>query len=96
MRMSLKNKIAELIGFHLKRLERNDYKMTRPYERYLPPYFNDRRRGKERRKFLYSMHIPELRTGKDRRSGLERRKTSRQMINKSEMRDKSSAFDELS
>ena len=67
--------------------------MTGPYGRYLPPYFNDRRRGKERRKFLYSMHIPELRTGKDRRSGLERRKTPRQMINKHEMRDKTTAMD---
>jgi hypothetical protein len=61
--------------------------MTGPYGRYLPPYLNDRRRGKERRKFLYSMHIPELRTGKDRRSGLERRKTPRHMI-KFEMKDK--------
>ena len=69
--------------------------MTGPYGRYLPPYFNDRRHGKERRKFLYSMHIPELRTGKDRRSSLERRKTPRQMINKHEMRDKTSAMDIL-
>lgn len=67
--------------------------MSKPYEHYLTPYFNDRRRGKERRKFLYSMHIPELRTGKDRRSGLERRKTPRQMINKHEMRDKTTDMD---
>jgi len=67
--------------------------MSKPYGHYLPPYFNDRRRGKERRKFLYSMHIPELRTGKDRRSDLERRKTPRQMINKHEMRDKTTDMD---
>lgn len=67
--------------------------MSKPYGHYLPPYFNDRRRGKERRKFLYSMHIPELRTDKDRRSGLERRKTPRQMINKHEMRDKTTDID---
>ena len=67
--------------------------MSKPYGHYLPPYFNDRRRGKERRKFLYSMHIPELRTGKERRSDLERRKTPRQMINKHEMRDKTTDMD---
>jgi len=70
--------------------------MIGSYERYLPPYFNDRRRGKERRKFLYSMHIPELRTGRDRRSGLERRKTPRQMINRHEKRNRITAFDEFS
>jgi len=53
------------------------------YGRYLTPYFNDRRRGKERRKFSYTTHIPELRTGEDRRSGLERRKTPRQQIGES-------------
>ena len=75
--------------------------MTGRYGHYLPPYFNDRRRGKERRKFLYTIHIPERRTkeerrlaserrnGKERRIGSERRKTQRQMINKPEMRDKS-------
>ena len=58
-----------------------------------PLYLQDRRNRMERRKFLYSMHIPELRTGKDRRSGLERRKTPRHMINKPEMRDKTTAKD---
>ena len=52
--------------------------MTR---RYLPPYFNDdRRRGKERRKFSYTRHLPERRTGKERRLASERRKTPRQLI----------------
>ena len=54
--------------------------MTGPYGRYLPPYFNDRRRGKERRKFLYTTHIPERRTRKERRIGVERRKTPRKLI----------------
>jgi len=70
--------------------------MTRPYERYLRPYFNDRRRGKERRKFLYSMHIPERRTRNERRLGSERRKTPRQLITIPEMGDKWTAFDEFS
>jgi len=50
-----------------------------------PLYLQDRRNRMERRKFLYSMHIPELRTGKDRRSGLERRKTPRQQIGETKM-----------
>ena len=36
-----------------------------------------RRFEKDRRKFSYSSHIPERRGGKDRRSGQDRRKTSR-------------------
>ncbi len=32
-----------------------------------------RRSGIERREFLYNGHIPERRSGKDRRSGLDRR-----------------------
>jgi hypothetical protein len=51
--------------------------MTGHYGYYLPPYLNDRRSRKERRKFLYTVHIPERRTGKERRVGLERRKTPR-------------------
>ena len=78
--------------------ERNYCKMTRPYGHYQPAYFNDRRRGKERRKFSYTIHLPERRSGIDRRSGLERRKTQREKINKSEMkmRDNSTAFDDFS
>ena len=63
------------------------------YGRYLPPYLNDRRNGKERRKFSYTLHLPERRTGKARRLASERRKTTRQMINKPEMGDKSTARD---
>lgn len=70
--------------------------MTGRYGRYLNFFFNDRRNGKERRKFSYTIHIPERRFGMDRRSGLERRKTQRQMMNKAEMGDKSTAFDEFS
>jgi hypothetical protein len=33
----------------------------------------DRRLGMDRRQFFYNGHIPERRSGKDRRSGLERR-----------------------
>ena len=33
-----------------------------------------RRSNVERRKFSYTIHIPERRSGKDRRSGLDRRK----------------------
>ena len=32
-----------------------------------------RRSGIERREFLYDQHIPERRSGKDRRSGFDRR-----------------------
>jgi hypothetical protein len=32
-----------------------------------------RRLGKERRQFSYDQHIPERRSGKERRSGLSRR-----------------------
>ena len=34
----------------------------------------DRRSGIERRRFTYTIHIPERRSGEDRRSGLDRRK----------------------
>jgi hypothetical protein len=60
--------------------------------RYLPFYFNDRRNGKERRKFSYTIHVPELRTGKERRSGLDRRKNPRKMMNKPVIGNKSTAF----
>ena len=53
--------------------------MTGKYGYYLPPYLNDRRSGRDRRKFLYTMHIPERRIGKERRLGSERRKTLRQI-----------------
>ena len=33
----------------------------------------ERRSGIERREFSYDQHIPENRSGKDRRSGLDRR-----------------------
>jgi hypothetical protein len=62
--------------------------MTRRYGCCLSPYFNDRRCGKERRKFSYAIHLPERRTGNDRRSGkdrrseLERLKTPRRIINR--------------
>ena len=36
-----------------------------------------RRSGIERRQFSYDFHIPERRSGKDRRSGLDRRLTPR-------------------
>ncbi len=32
-----------------------------------------RRTGIERRRFLYAIHVPELRSGKDRRYGIDRR-----------------------
>ena len=37
------------------------------------PDNDGRRLGKERRQFSYDFHIPERRSGKDRRSGLDRR-----------------------
>lgn len=40
----------------------------------------DRRMGLNRRLFLYSLYIPERRTGKDRRSGKDRRKLPRLQI----------------
>jgi hypothetical protein len=63
--------------------------MTGHYGRYPPPYFNDRRRGKEQRKFSYTIHLPERRTGKERRLGSERRRTHRQIITIPETDDKS-------
>jgi hypothetical protein len=36
----------------------------------------ERRSGVERRQFSYDYHIPERRSGNDRRSGLEKPKTS--------------------
>lgn len=38
---------------------------------------NDRRSGNERRKFSYTAHIPEQRSGENRRSGKERRREPR-------------------
>jgi hypothetical protein len=37
----------------------------------------DRRMGVDRRLFSYSLHIPERRTGKDQRTGKDRRKLPR-------------------
>ena len=71
--------------------------MIEHFRRYLQFFYsNERRKGNERRKYSYTLHIPERRSGMDRRSGLERRKTPRQKINKAEIRDKSTAFDEFS
>jgi hypothetical protein len=67
--------------------------MTEHYGYYQPPHFNDRRSGKERRKFLYTVHIPERRTGKERRLCSERRKTPRQIITIPLRGYKSNAFD---
>jgi hypothetical protein len=50
--------------------------MTGRHEGYPYPYFNDRRCGKERRKYSYTLYIPERRTELDRRSGKERRSHS--------------------
>jgi hypothetical protein len=64
--------------------------MTRRYESSLQIYFNNRRCRQDRRKFSYAIHIPERRTGanrrsvKDRRSNLERRKTFWQILDKPE------------
>ena len=69
--------------------------MTERYDRYLHPYLNDRRGGQERRKFSYTMHLPERRTGEDRRSTPEHRKThTQQMVTQPERGNKSTAIDE--
>ena len=39
-----------------------------------------RRLGIERRSYSYSLHIPERRDGKDRRSGMGRRKIKRDLV----------------
>jgi hypothetical protein len=68
--------------------------MTKRCGSNIQTYFDDRRCGQDRRKYLYSIHIPERRKGadrrsmKDRRSFLERRKTFWQIINKREKRQK--------
>jgi len=62
--------------------------MTGSTERYLQYYFNDRRRPKERRKFSYTIHIPERRTERDRRAGSERRKIPRQIMAEFEIEDR--------
>jgi len=60
--------------------------MIERFRRYLHFFYsNERRKGNERRKFSYTIHLPERRFGTDRRSGLERRKTSRQQIDKTIM-----------
>ena len=71
--------------------------MTKRHAHHLHHYFNDRRCGQDRRKYLYTIYIPERRKGterrsmedrrsmKDRRSFLERRKTLEKIVNKPEM-----------
>ena len=60
--------------------------MIERFRRYLHFFYsNERRKGNERRKFSYTIHLPERRSDMDRRSGLERRKTSRQQIGKTIM-----------
>jgi len=44
---------------------------------YILPDNGGRRSGIERREFLYDQHIPERRSGKDQRSGLDRRQKPR-------------------
>jgi hypothetical protein len=44
---------------------------------YQLPDNDGRRIGIDRRQFSYDFHIPELRSGKDRRSGLDRREKIR-------------------
>ena len=68
--------------------------MVERFKRYLHLlYSNERRKGNERRKFSYTIHLPERRSEMDRRSGLERRKNPRQKMNKSEMGVKTTARD---
>ena len=71
--------------------------MTKRCGSNIQTYFDDRRCRKDRRNYLYSIHIPERRKGtdrrsikdrrimKDRRSFLERRKTLEKIVNKPEM-----------
>jgi hypothetical protein len=60
--------------------------MIEHFKRYLHFFYsNERRKGNERRKFSYTIHLPERRSDMDRRSGLERRKTSRQQKDKTIM-----------
>ena len=73
--------------------------MIEHFKRYLHFFYsNERRKGNERRKFSYTLHLPERRSATDRRIGLERRKIPREKMNKSEMkmRDNSIAFDDFS
>ena len=73
--------------------------MIEHFKRYLHFFYsNERRKGNERRKFSYTIHLPERRFSMDRRSGLERRKNPREKMNKSEikMRDNLTAFDDFS
>jgi hypothetical protein len=68
--------------------------MTRRYESNLKTYFSDRRCGQDRRIYSYALHIPERRTGtdrrfiKDRRAFLERRKISGNIVKKPEIETK--------
>jgi len=73
--------------------------MIEHFKRYLHFFYsNERRKRNERRKFSYTIHLPERRSGTDRRSGSERRKDPREKMNKSEMkmRDNLTAFDDFS
>jgi hypothetical protein len=51
--------------------------MTQETEKILLKDNGGRRTGKDRRVFSYAGYLPERRTGKDRRCGIDRRKASR-------------------
>ena len=46
------------------------------------PDNGERRSGRDRRSFLYALNIPEMRSGKERRSGFDKRKEARYEIYK--------------
>ena len=51
--------------------------MTNPYLKYMLIDNGGRRTGGDRRNYSYSIHLPERRESKDRRSGDDRRKYPR-------------------
>jgi hypothetical protein len=50
---------------------------TNPYKRFVLIDNGGRRTGGDRRNFSYSIHLPERRARKDRRSGIDRRRYPR-------------------
>ena len=50
---------------------------TNPYEKYKMIDNGGRRSGGDRRNYSYSIHLPERRTNRDRRDGIDRRRFPR-------------------
>jgi hypothetical protein len=66
--------------FGLAVIGRKDFLGKVPMQMMELPDNGGRRSDRDRRSFLYALNIPEMRSGKDRRSGFDRRKETRYKI----------------